>query len=424
VIFEEFEKTGGKDHTKIWVMSIMAFLVVAGGIAVMVAVNKTSARKKAEQDRIVAREAAVKEINEFQATRPQDFAGLIALIEEKEKAGVLADDPKTRMMAQNTKAAAHASLEKAKADKENMDALARAEADADNFAKLKDAERELRRILEVAGSMPKEYQERAKALREKLTINKLKASEARLDEAIAKSGTDYEAALVVADQEMTIFRDFFKTYTVKDVKTDPALAVYKSLIKKSDELVDKLVTPEYEDKTATRDLMSPKERGLWGTAPGDGAVSFDFQGRELIVANKPVEGKRLIQILSIEGWSNHAPWYDLVLDFEFEILKGGFELYLRYRPDGYTYYTLGFSSVPSKAGETANYEVGKTYRVQIKIKGSEVKVTEEGNTGEAGQILLPSVSRTGGVGFGLPTGAKVAIKSCTVKVLRPRGGVK
>ena len=106
------------------------------------------------------------------------------------------------------------------------------------------------------------------------------------------------------------------------------------------------------------------------------------------------------------------PWHDIVLDLEFTIVSGEFEMYLRYWPDKRSY-SIKFNAA-------AGYEPNKPYRMTVHVKGSSISL-KQAEQPENRDRIDPNTSRTGGVGFGVNPGSKVIISVCKLKVLRPKG---
>jgi hypothetical protein len=153
-------------------------------------------------------------------------------------------------------------------------------------------------------------------------------------------------------------------------------------------------------------MLSPSERREWGTSEG---AEYEFPPGRLRMNGVAPEGKKIMGVVSFAGWT--PPWHDVVLDLEFTILSGRFELYLRYLPTR-RWYQLDF-------GPDAGYELNKPHQVTLRVKGSTVEMIAPDQPLQTGQIDLRT-SRTGGVGFGLPPGGEIVLSSCKIKVLRPR----
>lgn len=180
-----------------------------------------------------------------------------------------------------------------------------------------------------------------------------------------------------------------------------------------------LETPAYISNTPLRDLLAEKERlagGLWSRTEG---IRHEWAGTELVIEGVGAydkEGKERMSrgISSIDGWSEK--WTDLVLDLEFTIVSGEFDLMLRYRPDGIQPFTATF-----KAGE-GGFNADERYRMTFKIRGTSVEF-EQPDQPPNSDTFRPTVSLHGGIGFAVPKGSKIVISRCAVRVLRKQSRV-
>lgn len=417
VILEEFEKSGGKDRTMLWVWTGLGVVVITGVVMALVFSSKGATREKERKEKVDRRDALMKEV-ESSKTAADGNTTLAAI--DKALAFLTTEDklfPKEIRELTDLRVAVVAKIQQEEAQRKNADMIKQAEewVEDKTYAKLPDVRARMESLKVAAGSMGEDFKNRVKVLEEKLILYSMKATAQKADDEAAKAGSDLEKALEAYNQAFITFKDFFKNYQIKD-KNDPVVVAFKEIVAKSDDLTTRLCTAEYIEKTVARDMLTPREQKLWGTSKDTGC-DFVFQGRELIVSHKPIEGKKLTEILSLDGWSKPA-WHDLVIDIEFEILSGGFEFYLRYVP-GYKYFTLAFPGKDKDAKE--GYDLNTPIRMQIKVIGSKVTISQ-GDQPEFSDTIEATVSRTGGIGIGVMTGSKVAIKACTIKVLRPRSG--
>ena len=221
------------------------------------------------------------------------------------------------------------------------------------------------------------------------------------------SVTDIEAGLAAYDERFRMIRDIRIGYMPR---TDTTLDPKNALIRRSDDLVQRLIDPAYVDAVPSRDMLTTVERTRWGGSKL--GVRSEWTHDALIVAHLPPEDNRKVSgVYSLDGWT--VEWSDYAFDLEFTILAGGFDLFLRYRPDGYLYYPMSF-----KDGQ-GGYEKDQTYRMTIKVIGSTVTL-EMVDQPIASDQISAKFSRTGGIGIGVGPGSKVAIKALKLKVLRPR----
>src|SRR5262245_33538598 len=147
-----------------------------------------------------------------------------------------------------------------------------------------------------------------------------------VDAARAKRAAgDLKGALAAYDEAM---EQFFKDFDKLQDRATGIIALYREALAESDKLVEQVETPEFEAAIPERDMLSAAEREVWGKAPGIDLV-FGEAGLEIKTTELP--GKKVMSVASIAGW--RPPWHDFVLDLEFKILAGRFELLARYWPD-------------------------------------------------------------------------------------------
>jgi hypothetical protein len=235
--------------------------------------------------------------------------------------------------------------------------------------------------------------------------------EALVDAATAKKASGKaQEALADCDAAVVKFHEVFDAFGGQP--TAALIAAYKELIALSDGLVEQIETPEQEGKIAERDLLAAKERapGPWGASKG---AKLTWSERELSIEGVPIEGgpkvMGVVSVLPAFNAGQRTSWNDLVIDLEFTIQAGEFEVYLRYWPDKRSY-RIRFSP-------TEGYDVGKTYRMTLKVKGSTISLKQPDQP-ENRDKMDATTSRTGGIGFGLQPGSKVVLSQLNMKVLR------
>jgi hypothetical protein len=325
---------------------------------------------------------------------PEAFDKILAAIEEAEPAArgfprlrvelsVILEDVTVRKDAAVTK-------------KEAADCLAQLQKDVQDPAKLEAVRVLLDAAIKKYASQGKEYVAELNKVADQLTLVSLKKG---LDaaKALEAQGNDRDALRACDDAVAVFSRNSART---------PGKAVidlYKETLAESDRLVDKVETPEFESGIAERDMLSPKERALWGATPD--AIKHDFSDGPL-----RIEGTkdRVTGICSLDA-PRGTEWHDLVLDLEFTIVKDGFQLFLRWEP-GRKGYMLRFA--PSEG-----YDLNKPYRMTIRIKGSTASL-KASDAPENRGTLDPTTSRTGGIAFGLTNGASIIVSRCSIKFLR------
>jgi hypothetical protein len=226
-----------------------------------------------------------------------------------------------------------------------------------------------------------------------------------LDAAMAKKAAGQSAeALAASDTAVIRFAAALKE---AGSKPDASLLKdYKELLKLSDSLVDQIQTPEFESKTPERDFLSEKERPLWGSSV---ASRFSFSKSVATIEGVKFESRPTITGVVSVLPALTAPWHDLAIDFEFTIVAGELDLYLRYWPDAKPF--------AIRLSPQTDFEIGKLYRASIRVQGSRVTFRPHGQP-EAVDTLGIAISRTGGVGFGVRAGSRVDVSAFKVKVLR------
>lgn len=415
VILEEFEKSGGKDRTMLWVWSGLGVVVITGVVMAIIYSSKGATREKERKEKLDRRDMLMKEVESAKAG-PDGNATMAAI--DKALAFLTTDEKlfsKDVRTLNDLRVTVVAKIQQEEAMRKNLEMLKQAEewVDDKTYSKLPECRARKEILIVAASTMDEDFKKRVKAFVDKLELNNIKATAQKAEDEAAKAGSDTAKALEAYDAAVATFKDILKNYKSTG-KDDPVINAYKEMLGKSDALAAQLCTADYIEKTPARDMLLAREQKNWGTSK-DNPCDYVFQGRELIISHKPVEGKKLTEILSLDGWSKPA-WHDIQIDLEFEILSQGFELYIRYIP-GYKNFMFPF---PGKDKQPADgYDLNTPAKMTIRVIGSTVTM-QQGDQAQFSGTIDPTVSRTGGIGIGVPTGGKVAIKSCTVKVLRPR----
>jgi hypothetical protein len=289
-----------------------------------------------------------------------------------------------------------------KANVELIEGLERDVHDPEKLASVRiriDAAKRAAASLAQAGS--KGWTDRVAKVVSVMTLHTLRAPFA---DAKAKEDTgDLTGALATYDATLV---EFHKVFDANGGTADaPTIALYKKLLAESDKLVERVETPEFEAKTPERDFLSSQERHNWGVSAG---ASLSPDAPLVLEGVDLTGGRKVTGVVSLLP-PKADPWNDFVIDLEFTIQAGSCEMYLRYWPDKRSYRIL-FS--PAEG-----YEVGKTYRMTLKVKGSTISLTQPEQP-ENRDKMDATTSRTGGIGFGLPAGSRVLISKLNMKVLR------
>lgn len=232
-------------------------------------------------------------------------------------------------------------------------------------------------------------------LKEAVDAAKAKEAAGNLQEALAA----YDAAVA------RFLATFDRFGPEKPDEIGKQIALYKELLAFSDGLADRVETPEFEAGVGARDMLSPKERSVWGVSAGAKMTPSDGQ---IALEGIPIEGRKIVGVTSMLP-PKAAPWHDVVIDLEFTLVSGEMEMYVRYWPDRKSY-MIRFN--PSEG-----YELNKSYRMTLRIKGSTISLKAPDQP-ENRDRFSTDTSRTGGLGFGMKEGAKAVITRCDLKVLR------
>jgi hypothetical protein len=258
----------------------------------------------------------------------------------------------------------------------------------------------LERARLVAPSMDASFRYSLDVLAGTLLFNRVKPA---FDAAKAKGEAGDPKGALDAHEDLIAFLakelDRFDVKYRSDVRD-----LYKGAVSASDKLVEELETPELEAAIPARDLLTAVERGHWGKSAGI-ELAFDRPGLE--IKGVEIPGKKITGIGSV-GLGT-PPWRDLVMDLQFTLVSGGFDVFLRYAPSA-RHYMVRFD-------QSSGYELAKPYHVTLRVKGSKVEMLEADRKPQT-DVLSWNTSRTGGIGFGLQPGSKVLISSLTLKVLR------
>ncbi len=428
-LVESYAKDGGKDNSFRNIMIAAGALLVVGIILAIMSIGGNKEREATKtrltEDATAAADEVRSAVTKLQDSDDYDTTikqcKLVLDLAEKKLPVVNVDgyDVKTKQDLRRRITSAQNDMKEriltAEGKKKSLTTLKEAEEAVESADKIGSVALKLQSLKVAANAMSKEFQDRVIAIDGKLELNKLKFT---LEKSRADAGTasDPENKLRAYEPAMEAFNAYFRKPTKPH---DQAVVYFKEGVKEWDDLVAKLETPEYISNTPVRDLLAAKERqpgGVWGGTEG---IRHEWSGRELVIEGVAVEkdGKerKLRGLFSIDGWSQK--WTDLVLDIEFTIVAGEFDMMMRYRPDGYKPYTATY-----KAGE-GGFNANEPYRMTVRVMGSTVEI-EQADQPKSGDVLQPTVSRNGGIGFAVPKGSKIVISRCDLRVLRPRGGTR
>jgi flagellar basal body-associated protein FliL len=396
-LIEEVEHSTTGEKMRLYILIAMCVMVIAAAITgyIFYAKNKREAEDARRAEDGAA--AAMAGIEELFKKDPNNFAKIKdAILAAKDKVRLF---PERRAQLQAWEAEVGTNEAKFTTTAANLALLEEITKEIEDPSKRQAVQVKLERAKVVAPSMPKEYQDKVKDLLSKLTLYGLKDG---VDAAKAKEATgDLNGALSAYDEAVAKFTKHFDSAKA----TPDILNLYKELIAESDRLVERVETPDFDSSVPERDMLSAKERKEWGASAG---AELAFSGRE--VELKGVDtGKKILGVVSFGGWN--PAWQDVVIEMNFTIISGSFELYTRYWPSRRAYQL--------NIGPKDGYELNKPYQMTIRVKGSKIDVIEPEQPVRTDTMDL-NTSRTGGVGFALAAGSKVILSSFKVKVLRPR----
>ncbi len=188
---------------------------------------------------------------------------------------------------------------------------------------------------------------------------------------------------------------------------------FRDVIKESDELATATFTPAVIEKAPWKLLLVGEQAGFWNPVKAQGFSHHLENGTLSIIGpDANAKGQGLISI------GDREQWRDFVLDMQFTLESGEFELYTRLgqRAD---------STVPmvkfSTSGEGA-IVAGKQYEITVKMIGSTLELIYYPEDFTPDPITANwTQSRKGAVGFLLPAGTKMKVTRMRVKELRSSG---
>jgi hypothetical protein len=403
-LIEQVESSTSGERLKLYIIITMCVMVIVAGVVGYMWYSKKTGDERAAQQAELDAEAARAHVKGLVQSNPENYDAIIKAVDESQDKIKLFPAIKSELS--TIRSDTVNKQQNAAARRDNLKLLEDLKANVEIPDKRATVKVQLETARRVANSMDKAYQEEVVKIADKLLLYTLKDG---VDAAKAKEATgDLNAALAAYDEAVIKFNKEFDKAGGKS-PTPEILALYKDLIADSDKLVERVETPEYEASIPERDLLSAKERqaAAWGKSAG---IEMNWAPRELEIKGVDVEGKKIMGVASF-GLIPAAPWHDLIIDLNFTIVSGGFQLYLRYWPDKRNF----MLNIDPKAG----YELNKPYQVTIKIKGSKVELTMPDQPAQ-NDVMNPNTSRTGGIGFGLAPGSKLIISSCKLKLLRPK----
>ncbi len=409
-IARETQALKKRESRTLWIGGITALVLMAaaGGVVWMVVGKKT-----AEQEAFAAAKKRVDDFYaQFQAmemTTEEEAQALVNFAEQNQdiwRTEEIAPDVNSRMAkAKNT-------IDRMREVTSLLERLAKIEEvlktpETQSAEALAEERRKLDELEAKAGMVGDEFVARVKAARataDQWYVTRL--HEEAKAAAVALPGREALAKYTRAEEE--ILKIYEKT--VKDQNKEAQgffQQQYREVIQESDALCASVFTDAAIEATPWRDLLAGDEVSKWRAAALEGFEHRIENGVLHILGPSPQAGA--LGILSI---GDDEFWRDFVLDFEFAILKGDFQIYLRLGPkvdgssESVSYTTEGPDAV----------NVGETYPAEVSFIGSTMAVTLEENPTPYESSWTKR--RKGAIGLVIPEGSEIRFTRMRIRVLR------
>jgi hypothetical protein len=192
---------------------------------------------------------------------------------------------------------------------------------------------------------------------------------------------------------------------------------YREVINESDVLAKAIFTPDYIEKQPWKDLLSNDQAPNWNASSLEG-FTYRFE-RGALFLRGPNAAAKSSGAISI---ADREQLRDFVLDIEFTITKGEFEMYLRVgkRFDG-TVETMKLSALEEPSNPTFILMPGESYSGTITYIGSSWVCELSAGDPAGNEAVKWSQSRKGGIGFLIPPESEFKITRMRVRSLRQSG---
>jgi len=414
----DLKKKGSREM----LMAYVAVVVVCGaaGIILWQVMGKKSAEKAAE-------EAVLTRIETFRKT----FMDMTIDTEDGAKAMIAyADENKPTWQQQDFAGDVMSRTAKAKdfLDREEKrraleQRLQEIEAVMARAAELPPSElaEQRRRLDELASQtgMGADFAARVAKDREEFERTYIERLESAAQAAATTEPLDRAALTVIQQSEDELFK-LFNTTALAWTKNrqDPALAArkeelegkYKAMIELSDGAVARFFTPAVIEGMEWRDLLAEDQKGEWKGAQT--LKGFKLEGGEmhLVGLDPSDEGASMISI------GDKEVWRDFLIDIEFTITKGSFELFFRMP----LVYQEGVLSADLTTDE-GQLEAGRAYTFAYSCVGSSFVREQKGE--DSPGLTDSSISwvkvRKGAFAIAIPKETEVRITRLRAKILRP-----
>ena len=236
--------------------------------------------------------------------------------------------------------------------------------------------------------------------------------------AAATEPLDRAALTTIQQSEDELFKIFNATALAWNKnRQDPALTArkdelevkYKELIKLSDDAVGRFFTPAVIEAVPWRDLLSEDQKGQWkGAATLKGYKNLGGE-MHLVGLDPSEEGASMISI------GDKEVWRDFLIDIEFTITKGSFELFFRMPIQ----FQEGILSADLTTDE-GHLEAGRAYTYAYSCVGSSFVEEQKGedSPGLTDSTISWVKVRKGAFAIAIPKETEVRITRLRAKVLR------
>ncbi len=409
-IARETQALKRRESRTLWIGGITALLLMAaaGGV-VWVVVGKKTAEKEAFA-------AAKKRIDDFYAqfqamemTTEEQAQALVNFAEQNQaiwEIAEIAPDVNSRM------AKARNTIDRMREVTSLLERLGKIEGvlktpETQSAEALAEERRKLDELEAKAGMVGDEFVARVKAARataDQWYVTRL--HEEAKAAAVALPGREALAKYTRAEEE--ILKIYEKT--VKDQNKEAQgffQQQYQEIIQESDALCASVFDEAAIEATPWRDLLAGGEVSQW-LAPALAGFEHRFEGGVMHIIG-PSSAAGAQGVLSI---GDTELWRDFVLDFEFQIIKGEFQLFVRLGPkvdkssESISYVTEGPDAV----------NLGEIYPAEVRFIGSTMTVTLEGNP--ASYESSWTKRRKGAIGLVIPEDAEIKFTRMRIRVLR------
>lgn len=192
---------------------------------------------------------------------------------------------------------------------------------------------------------------------------------------------------------------------------------FREVIAESDALALAVFTPEYVARQPWKDLLGAEQASSWNVASLEGFWCRIEEG--VLTLHGPNAGTRQCGVVSI---CDREQLRDFVLELEFTLTKGEFELYLRVgkRFDG-TVESLKFSTLEDSPDFSFLLSQGESYGGVVTFIGSSWTCALSAGDPQTMEQVKWGQSRKGAIGLVVQPGTELAVTRLRVRSLRQSG---